>query len=683
MNNHKGRVRPIGLLLVVWCAFTMPGRAQDNRALSLMPLPASVQPGSGQLLIGPGLNISLQGHCDSRVERAADRFLQALTKRTGIPLRRNADDSNATFIVTCGAAGPKVQVLGEDESYRLEVTASGVHLAAPNPLGVMHGFQTFLQLVQVGQEGIVAPAVTIDDRPRFPWRGLMIDASRHFMPVEVIRRNLDGMEAVKLNVLHWHLSDDQGFRVESKKLPKFQQMSSEGMFYTQDEIKEVIEYARDRGIRVVPEFDMPGHSASWFVAYPELSSGPGPYQVEHKWGVFDPAMDPTRDYTYRFLDDLIGEMTRLFPDQYFHIGGDEVNGKAWSKNPKIQKFKAKRGFKNNHDLQAYFNERLQQIVKRHGKIMEGWDEVLHPDLPKEIVVQSWRGQKSLAEAARQGYRGLLSSGYYLDLMQPASQHYAVEPLAGAAAGLGPEEQQKILGGEACMWAEFVTPVNVDGRIWPRAAAVAERLWSAQEVRDLNSMYSRLRKISADLEWLDLTHESSYRLMLERLSGANDIHALKVLADVVEPVKGYARTKARDYNSSTPLNRLVDAVHPESDKARDFAGLTGRLLDHSAKPEEMDEMRKWLTAWRDNHRQLEPVLNSNALLQEIVPISRDLESVAAAGLQALDYLNAGGHAPAAWRDQQLAMLQQAGKAQAELLIMVTPSAQKLVEATTPE
>src|SRR5437016_2351318 len=529
------------------CALTVFGNAQDNKMLSLMPIPASVQPGAGEFVIGAAFKVGLEGNGGPVVERAVDRFLHGLWQRTGIPLRRPPDGSGATFTVTCIAAGSNVQSLGEDESYRLEVTSASVRLDASNSLGVLHGLQTLLQLIHIGPQGFALPALTINDQPRFPWRGLLIDVARHFMPVEVIKRNLDGMEAVKFNVLHWHLSDDQGFRVESKKLPKFQQLSSEGMYYTQEQIKDLIEYAHDRGIRVVPEFDMPGHATSWFAAYPELASEPGPYQVEHKWGVFNPAMDPTREETYQLLDDFIGEMAGLFPDLYFHIGGDEVNGKAWSRNPKIQEFKAGHDLKKNHDLQALFNKRLQEIVKKHGKIMLGWDEILHPDLPKEIVVQSWRGQKSLADAARQGYRGLLSSGYYLDLMEPASQHYAMEPLAGATADLTAEEKQRILGGEACMWAEYVTPANIDGRIWPRAAVVAERLWSAPEARDLDSMYTRLKKVSADLEWTGLTHRSNYRLALERLSGSHDPHALKVLADVLEPVKGYAREKARDYN----------------------------------------------------------------------------------------------------------------------------------------
>src|SRR5713226_9210852 len=210
-----------------------------------------------------------------------------------------------------------------------------------------------------------------------------------FIPIDVLKRNLDGMAAVKMNVLHWHLSDDQGFRVESKKLPKLHEMGSEGLYYTQAEIREFIAYAHDRGIRVIPEFDTPGHSRSWFFGYPELASNPGPFTFEP--GGAESVTDPTREETYKFLDKFIDEMGKLFPDAYFHIGGDEVDGKSWDSNPKTQAFKQAHGMKSNQDLQAYFNQRLQKIVARHHKVMIGWDEILHPDLPKTIVVQSWRG----------------------------------------------------------------------------------------------------------------------------------------------------------------------------------------------------------------------------------------------------------------------------------------------------
>jgi hexosaminidase len=649
-----------------------------------MPAHVTPQPGNGTFLIQqiPAPEFRGAGVADARVKRAGERFLANLGRRTNLASTAGGQAA-PSFVITCNNEGEKVQTLGEDESYRLEVTPTEVHLDAPTPLGVIHGLQTFLQLTQKGPDGFYAPAVVIEDAPRFPWRGILIDVSRHFMPVETVKRNLDAMEAVKLNVLHWHLSDDQGFRVESKKLPKLQQLASDGMYYTQEQIKDVIAYARERGIRVVPEFDVPGHTTSWFAAYPEVASAPGPYEVWRRFGVNDAAMDPTRDHTYHVLDDFFGEMSRLFPDQYLHIGGDEVNGKQWEANRKIREFKRKHHLKNGHDLQAYFNQRLQKIVNSHGKIMMGWDEILHADLPKDVVIQSWRGQQSLADAARQGYRGLLSYGYYLDLMQPASQHYAIDPLANGAANLSAEEKRRILGGEACMWAEFVTPDNIDERIWPRAIAVAERLWSPPEVVDVESMYRRLQGASTSLEASGIKHEAQYSTMLGSLAGGGDVEALRTLADLLEPVKGYARPRARHYETTTPLNRLVDAVRPESDAGREFARSVERILNKSAGPVEIARMRSQLVNWQENDRRLQPLLQSRPLLQETMAISQNLAIVADAALRALDSLDAGGKAPAAWRDQQLAFLKEAQKPQAEMLDTLVPSVQKLVEATVAE
>src|SRR5260370_15149979 len=211
---------------------------------------------------------------------------------------------------------------------------------------------------------------------------------------------------------------------------------------------------------------MPGHSTAWFAGYPELASAPGPYEIERRWGVFNPAMDPTQEKTYKFLDAFIGEMAGLFSDAYFHIGGDEVNGKQWNANPRIKEFMHVKGLKNNQELQAYFNKRVQQIVSRHGKIMMGWDEILNPHLPKSIVIQSWRGQKSLAEAARQGYSGLLSSGYYIDLIWTASRHYAVDPMADAAAAPRQEEKIHHHGGEPCPSTGAVYAQTLDSHTCP-------------------------------------------------------------------------------------------------------------------------------------------------------------------------------------------------------------------------
>jgi hexosaminidase len=647
-------------------------------------MPAKVQMGSGQLLIGPTFSVSIVGRHEPRLDRVVEIFLGQLGRQIGMPPidMQVADSTNATLLIQAAGGTKDVQELGEDESYRLEISTSGARLNAPTTLGIMRGLQTILQLVQTTSAGFAVTAVSIEDSPRFPWRGLMIDVGRHFIPLDVLRRNLDGMAAVKLNVFHWHLSENQGFRIESKKFPKLQRMGSDGLYYTQDEVRGVIAYARERGIRVVPEFDMPGHTTAWFVGYPELASGSGPYQIERRWGVFDPAMDPTREETYKFLDAFIGEMAGLFPDQFFHIGGDEVNGKEWDANPKIQSFMRAHSLKDHNDLQAYFNQRVQKIVAKHGKTMLGWDEILRPDLPKSIVIQSWRGPDSLAQAAKQGYRGLLSSGYYVDLMWSAERHYATDPLSGAAASLTPEEQKRILGGEACMWAEYVSAENIDSRIWPRTAAIAERLWSPEDIRDVNSMYPRLSLASHWLDGLGLTHNSSYASMLRRIAGTNDIAALKVLGDVLEPVKGYTREETAPVpaTSASPLNRVVDAVRPESATARQFADAVDQLLGSAAKPGSEARVRNLLSHWRDNQVELGSQFEQSLLLREVAPISQNLSALGGAGLAALDYLDRGQPAPPAWVAQQLALVEQAEKPQAQLLIMVAPSVRKLIQAS---
>jgi len=675
------------LIVPAFLGSALLAAAQSQPQLNLMPMPASVQAGTGQLPISASFSVSESGYHDAALDREVKSFVTQLSRQTGIPFRPKPGAA-PTLTIHAGHHRDAVQKLGEDESYELAVTASSAALNAPNPIGVLHGLATFLQLVQITPNGFAVPAVTIRDQPRFPWRGLLIDVSRHFIPLDVLKRNLDGMAAVKMNVLHWHLSDDQGFRVESKVYPKLQRAGSEGMYYTQAEIRDFIAYAHDRGIRVVPEFDIPGHSRSWFLGYPSLASGPGPYTLEE--GALAPAMDPTRETTYQFLEKFIAEMAKVFPDAYFHIGGDEVDGKQWDANPKIQAFIRAHHMKNNQDLQAYFNRRLQKILAGNHKEMVGWDEILHPDLPKTIVVQSWRGQESLAAAARQGYRGLLSYGYYLDLIWPAARHYAVDPMAmtttttatDAAANLSPEEKSRILGGEACMWAEWITPENIDSHIWPRNAVIAERLWSPQEVKDVDSMYTRLNAVSLDLEWLGLTHRSARMHMLHRIAGTADISALRVLADVVEPVKDYTRPDdlKGPIDFHAPLNHLIDAVYPESDVARQFAHLVQTFVQSGGKDQAAEaEIRRWLSTWRDNDARLHPLLEQSSLLQEDVALSADLSALGAAGLQALDYLDKSQPAPDAWKTQQLAVIEQAKKPKAELLMMVAAPVEQLIQA----
>ncbi len=661
---------------------TFIASAQTQRQLSLMPIPSSVQLGSGELQITQTFSVGVTGVRDAALERGVQRFVAELAHQTGIPLRPPTDQlSNPTLRIHAEHDREQVQRRDEDESYELDIDGNGARLTAPNPLGILHGLQTFLQLVHTGPTGFTVPQVTIKDQPRFVWRGLLIDVGRHFIPLDVLKRNVDGMAAVKMNVLHLHLSDNEGFRVESKRFPKLHEAGSDGLYYTQDQIRDFVSYAHDRGIRVIPEFDIPGHSRSWFIGYPELASNPGPYTLGPGGG--DPLMDPTRESTYKFLDKFVGEMGKLFPDVYFHIGGDEVNGHQWDSSPKIQSFIHSHEMKTNQDLQAYFNQRLQKILTKHHKIMIGWDEVLHPDLPKTVVVQSWRGQQSLAVAAKQGYSGILSFGYYLDLMWPAARHYAVDPMSDAAASLSSEEKNRILGGEACMWTEWVTAENLDERVWPRTAAIAERLWSYQSVQDVNSMYARLSGLSLRLEWLGLTHRTGETQMLHRIAGTDDISALQVLADVVEPVKDYTRMDSlkTPWDNSSPLNRLVDAVNPESERARRFHQVVDAFIqsgyrDHGAE----SELRTLLTAWRDNDAKLHPLLEQSFLLREVAPLSGELSSLGTAGLVALDNLDKSETSPESWRAQQLALVERAKTPKDDLLVTVAATVQQLIEAS---
>jgi len=678
------------LCFALWGAISMP--AQTPSELNVMPLPAKVQVPGGLLKIDRGFTLAFSGYHEARLDRAAQRFGTQIERETGIvfPVSVLAKDpSKATLLITTDHESKPVQELDEDESYTLDITAAGAKLHAANPLGTLHGLQTFLQLVSVTPDGFAVPAVSIQDQPRFPWRGLMIDSGRHFIPIEVIKRNIDGLEAVKMNVFHWHLSDNQGFRLESRKFPKLQENGSDGLYYTQEEVRDLIAYARDRGVRVVPEFDMPGHSTAWFVGYPELASGKGPYQIERKWGVFDPAMDPTNEKTYKFLNELIGEMAKLFPDQFFHIGGDEVNGKEWDANPNIQAFMKAHEIKNNQGLQAYFSQHVQDLVVKHGKTPVGWDEILVPGVPKTIVIQSWRGADSLAAAAKMGYRGILSNGYYIDLGWSAARHYAVDPMGGAAANLTAEEKQRILGGESTMWSEYVDAENIDSRIWPRNAAIAERFWSPQGTVDVASMYRRMEAESERLEWLGLTHRSFQRKMVQRMAGPaapSELAALDRLTEALEPVKDYTREElaATEATSQVPLNRVVDAVQPESESSRRFSVDVDQFVAGSCQDAgKASELRRQLTMWAGNDSRLQALAQRSYLVKEASPASAALSEAAELALNALDRLTQGLPMTEDLKKQQIDALNalelQAHKSQ--LTLPARAAFQKLIEAVT--
>ena len=636
---------------------------------ALMPMPQKVEPASGQLTIDANFTIAATKYSDPRLEGAMSRFLARITRQTGITMapKKPADAARATLRVECAARGGLYPTLGEDESYQLEVSPQGARLTAATVDGALHGLETFAQLIGPGPHGFQAPAVRIEDRPRFPWRGLMLDVSRHWLPVEVVERNLDAMAAVKLNVFHWHLSDDQGFRVECRRCPRLQQLGSDGHYFTQAQVRQVVAYARDRGIRVVPEFDMPGHTTSWLAAYPSLASAPGPYEVGPNFGVFDGTMDPSREETYKFLDAFIGEMAQLFPDPFFHIGGDEVNGRQWTQSAKIQAFARLHHLQGLAGIQVWFNQRIQRILKKHGKTMVGWDEILYPGLAPGTVIQSWRGAASLADSVTKGYRALLSAGYYLDHLSPARYHYGIDPLDGAAARLTPQQASQILGGETCMWGELIDAETVDSRIWPRTAAIAERYWSAKDVTDPGSMYDRMEAISRWLEWTGVRHRSNYVPMLDRLSGDRPAEPLRVLADASEAL-GLGPRRANRNTTLTPLNRFVDAARPESESVRALELVAARVV--AAKPpapEDLARLREQFTRWADNDARFQPLAEGNVLLAELLPLSKDLSELGSVGLKALEYLGAGTPAPADWRAEQARELARIQRPNADVVL----------------
>ncbi|MGB6134105.1 MAG: family 20 glycosylhydrolase [Acidobacteriaceae bacterium] len=637
--------------------------AQPVFVNTLMPQPAQLTVGSGALPLAPGFSVAVDKFHDQRLDEAIGWAMQRLKMQVGFIIPDAAPGAPAALVISVDGPGEAVQGPDEDESYSLEVTPQGAHLHAATDVGAMRGLETLLQLVQSSGQGFFLPAVSIQDSPRFRWRGLMIDCSRHFEPVGVIERTLDAMAAVKMNVFHWHLSDDQGFRMESTVFPLLTEDGSDGLYYTQDQAREVVAYARGLGIRVVPEFDMPGHSTSWVVGYPDLASAPGPFSIERHFGVFDPVLDPTRDSTYEFLDKFIGEMAGIFPDEYMHIGGDENNGVEWKNNPRIQAFMRAHDLKGTAALQAYFNQRVLKILEKYNKKMIGWDEILTPGLPKDVVVQSWRGFDSLSAGAKQGYSGILSAGYYLDHMVPASEYYRVDPVP-ANSSLTPEQASRILGGEACMWGEYVDPQIIDSRIWPRAAAIAERLWSPQSVDNVDDMYRRLRVESLRIEALGLTQISQEAASLRALAGTQQIDPLQILATVLQPVDFDERSSWSDAHGVTtlmPLDHLVDALPPDPPSRHDFRELVSTYLqDPIGHPEQQAALTDLFRSWASAQPDLTQLMADSPLLANALPRAEQLTELSSLGLEAVSYLSSGEPAPPGWKAQKLAILDQAAQ-----------------------
>ena len=646
-----------------------------------MPYPKELALKKGKFRLSKDFTLAIRGNVDQRIYAGATRFLRRLDGQIGVFLPQGyiTKSNNVTegnVVLTAQRAG-KVE-LHEDEAYQLQIDEKSIRLNASNDIGLLRGLETLLQLVSVDAEGYYFPAIEINDAPRFPWRGLMIDVARHFQPIEVIKRNLDGMAAVKMNVLHLHLTDDQGFRIESKNYPKLHELGSDGFYFTQEEIKEIVRYAGARGIRVVPEFDLPGHATSWLVPYPELGSKNQKYEIERFAGIFDPTMDPTIDKTYEMLDGLFKEITPLFPDKYFHIGGDENEGKHWDENDKIQAFMKANNMEDNHQLQAYFNERVQKMLVKYDKKMIGWDEIMHPDLSTSAVIQSWRGPEALTQAAKKGYQTLLSNGYYIDLMFPAKDHYAIDPLPNPEA-LTEEERKNILGGEATMWSELVTPMTIDSRIWPRTAAIAERFWSPSKVKDVDDMYERLAVVSQQLEWVGLQHMSAQNVILRNIAHGQDISSLETLVKVVEPLKRYTRNPGGTmYKSFSPFTLFADAAKADAPDAKAFNQLVDQYLDKQ-NAEDEQKILNYLTRWNNNHEQFLALLKKAPVLKEIEQLSENLSLISAIGKEAISLLKSGEKPSLSWYQNSLKIVRGARAQGGRTELQVVSSIERLLKS----
>lgn len=623
----------------------LPLRAQIS---SLLPVPSEVRVGGAGLAIDSTTPFALTGHVDTRLERALDRFRARLARRIAQPVSASITRTATprAIAIDVRGAGMAVQGVEEDERYTLHVGPDGATLQSATVVGALRGMETLLQLVEGSDRTFVIPGVTIRDEPRFAWRGLLIDASRHFMPVAQVKKTLDGMAMVKLNVLHWHLSDDQGFRVESRRFPRLHQLGSDGLYYTQNEVRDVVRHARDRGIRVIPEFDMPGHTTAWLVGYPQFAAPRPPQGIRREWGESDAILDPTREATYTFIARFLDEMVPLFPDAYWHIGGDEVDGRMWDANAAIVSWRKRRGFKDNAALQAHFNQRLSRLLSQHRRRMVGWDEILHPDLPKRTVVQSWRGTQYLANSAREGFTGILSAPWYLDHIKPASEYYLADPIP-QFDGLTPQQQSLILGGEACMWAEYISAETADSRIWPRLGAVAERLWSPRTVTDVPDLYRRLELLTDRLEGAGMRIRTHSRRMLATIAPGVQTAAVESLFTAVQPPGFGQTTNGVRPNQLHPLTRLVDASRPDPEGRWTTERLVRRLAVSTGDAAAGDTLGQRLARWRDLQPEVEALAVGSPVLGEALPVTRALARTAAIGLEALAHLRNGTTPASEW------------------------------------
>ncbi|HFE53286.1 MAG TPA: beta-N-acetylhexosaminidase, partial [Bacteroidetes bacterium] len=510
--------------------------ASSTDELGLIPAPQHVERLSGEFTFPQQLTVAdLTGF--SGVDRVISYLEDKLSEHAGIRCIRTQakpSDKTAALVLTKSADSS----LGE-EGYRLEIRRNRIEIQAAGPAGLFYGVQTLFQLMPaqfLGNSGslpwpVKVPCVKIQDRPRYGWRGLMLDVSRHFFPKEFIKQQIDLLAFHKMNRLHLHLTDDQGWRIEIKKYPRLTEISSwrregdghiVGGYYTQDDLRELVKYAEDRFVTIVPEIEMPGHCVAALAAYPELSCTGGPFRVAIEWGIHPDVYCAGNDQTFEFLEDVLTEVMDIFPSPYIHVGGDEVPKDRWQHCPKCQARIKAEGLKDEAELQSYFIRRIEKFLNAHGRRLIGWDEILEGGLAPNAVVMSWRGTKGGIAAAQADHDVVMSptTYCYFDYYQgnplteplaiggnlPIEKVYQFDP---TPAELPPDKTKHILGGQANLWTEYVpTPEQAEYMIYPRLAAMSEDLWSPKEQHSWDSFTARLQRQLQRYEALGLNYARS-------------------------------------------------------------------------------------------------------------------------------------------------------------------------------
>jgi hexosaminidase len=499
------------------CSFACAAAAAGE--IPVVPAPARVEPREGSFAFTRATPVVITSD-DAGMRRVARLFAGMVRKSHGFaPAVRSGAACDGCIVLAKGA--------GEGESYTLDASPKRVVITAGTSAGLFRGATTLWQMIPAGDAPAV-PAARIDDAPRFAWRGVMLDSARNYQSPEFILRFIDAMALEKLNVLHWHLTDDQAWRIEIRKYPRLTQVGAwrvpaghaprhdidpatgkprlHGGFYSQETVKRIVAYAAEREITVVPEIEMPGHAAAALVAYPKLAAAPGavPKEVSSDSGIFPHAYS-LDDSTFRFLEDVLTEVMALFPSQYIHIGGDEVQKDEWLASARGRALMAEMNTTDPERLQGYFTERIARFLESHGRRAVGWDEIMAPGLPRSAVVMSWRGADGAVKAARAGYDAVMAAypTFYFDNRQSASTSeppgrnrvvsledvYRFDPVP---AGLSAEESKRVLGVQGNVWTEHIrTEERVGWMTFPRAAAVAELGWTPPARRDYASFLERL------------------------------------------------------------------------------------------------------------------------------------------------------------------------------------------------